>query len=400
MTMPHTLTDALSDQLESTCRAFREAFGHAPTLAAVAPGRVNLIGEHTDYNAGFVLPMAIERQTVVALAPRPDKLARLRSTTMAGTATLPIDIDGQTILTAPIALGEPDWSRYLRGVIAFSYTPTGFDLMLDSNVPAGGGLSSSASIELATATVLEAHGKVRFDPVHKALLCQLAEHRFGGTPCGIMDQFISAMGKAGGALLIDCRDYSTRDVPLDDESVVVLIINSNCPHELSGGEYAQRRSQCETAAHLLGVPALRDATLAQLEQKKSAWDEVVYRRARHVISENQRTVEAAAAMDARDWSRVGDLMFASHDSLRDDYEVSTPELDLLVGLASGLREDGGVIGSRMTGGGFGGCTVTLVQADRVEQVTQDICKTYVERTGIHPSPFVTRPADGARMLAL
>ena len=397
--MPEAATISLDEQISATREAFRAAYGREPTVAAVAPGRVNLIGEHTDYNAGFVCPLAIERQAIVMLAPRDDKTARLRSTSLPGEACFPVDIDGQAVRTAPIALGEPDWSRYLRGVIAFSYTPCGFDLMLDSNVPAGGGLSSSAAIELATATALEAHGNIRFDPVTKALLCQMAEHRFGGTPCGIMDQFISALGKEGCALLIDCRDYSTRDVPLADESVEVLIINSNRAHELSGGEYAQRRSQCEAAAKALGVDALRDAPPRSLEALSGRVDDVVYRRARHVIGENQRTLDAADALVAGDWARVGELMFASHVSLRDDYEVSTAELDLLVELA-GERRDAtdGVIGSRMTGGGFGGCTVTLVRAAAAERVAAEIAQAYEQKTGITPSVFTTRPAAGARVI--
>jgi galactokinase len=400
--MPETPTLTLDDQLTSTREAFRAAYQREPTLAAVAPGRVNLIGEHTDYNDGFVCPLAIERQSVVMLAPRDDQTARLRSTALPGEAVFPVDIDGQDVRRAPITLGEPDWSRYLRGVIAFSYTPRGFDLMLDSNVPAGGGLSSSASIELATATALEAHGGITFDPVTKALLCQMAEHRFGGTPCGIMDQFISAMGKEGCALLIDCRDYATRDVPLADESVVVLIINSNRAHELSGGEYAQRRRQCEAAAKALGVPALRDATVGSLETARARiTDDRVYARARHVIGENQRTLDAAEAIAAGDWGRVGDLMFASHASLRDDYGVSTPELDLLVELAGEEHDpETAVIGSRMTGGGFGGCTVTLVRAVAAERVAADIAQTYEQRTGIKPSVFTTRPAPGARRIDL
>jgi len=399
--MLEATTLTLDEQLTSTREAFRAAYRRDPTIAAVAPGRVNLIGEHTDYNDGFVCPLAIERQSLVMLAPRDDHTARLRSTGMPGEAVFPVEIDGQDVRTAPITPGEPDWSRYLRGVIAFSYTPRGFDLMLDSNVPAGGGLSSSASIELAAATALEAFGGITFDPVTKALLCQMAEHRFGGTPCGIMDQFISAMGKEGCALLIDCRDYTTRDVPMADAPVVVLIINSNCAHELSGGEYAQRRRQCEAAARALGVPALRDATPGCLDALPGSVDQTVYARARHVIGENQRTLDAADAIAAGDWARVGELMFASHASLRDDYGVSTLELDLLVDLAAEHHDPAsGVIGSRMTGGGFGGCTVTLVRADAAERIAADIGRTYEQRTGIKPTVFTTRPAAGARLIDL
>ncbi|GAB4196261.1 MAG: galactokinase [Phycisphaeraceae bacterium] len=398
--MPETIPDTLTSQLETTRQAFIKAFGDEPTIAAVAPGRVNLIGEHTDYNGGFVLPMAIERQTVVMLRPRGDKQARLRSTALPGEAVFPVDIDGDTVRSAPITLGEPDWSRYLRGVVAFSYTPRGFDLMLDSNVPPGGGLSSSASIELATATALEALGGIRFDPVVKAKLCQMAEHRYGGTPCGIMDQFISAMGKAGCALLIDCRDDSTRDVPMDDASLSVLIINSNVKHELSGGEYAERRAQCETAARTLGVSLLRDADMSMLDAAKDKLDDVVYRRARHVITEDQRTLAFADALKAGDLETAGQAMFASHASLRDDYEVSTPELDLLVSLAEELVGEGEVIGARMTGGGFGGCTVNLVRADKADTIARRITEAYHAKTGVEAPAFVTRPAQGARLLEI
>ncbi|MEE9404957.1 MAG: galactokinase family protein, partial [Algisphaera sp.] len=206
----------------------------------MAPGRVNLIGEHIDYCDGFVLPLAIERQAVVVGRRRDDTTAKMRSTALEGEAVFDVD-------DAPVGLGTPDWSRYLRGVAAFSYTPTGFELMLDSNVPAGGGLSSSAAIEVATATFLEAIGGVAFNPVNKALLCQMAEHRYGGAKCGIMDQFISVMGEAGNALLIDCVDFSTRKVPLDAKALAVLIINTNSPHQL-GDAYNQRRAR--TAAGL------------------------------------------------------------------------------------------------------------------------------------------------------
>ena len=396
--MPDTHAQQLQDQIESTRKAFQEAFGAEPTIAAVAPGRVNLIGEHTDYNGGFVLPMAIERQSVVMLRPRTDKIAHMRSTALPGEAELPVDINGETIHTAPIGLGEPDWSRYLRGVVAFSYTPTGFDLMLDSNVPAGGGLSSSAAIELATATALEALGGITFNPVNKAMLCQMAEHRYGGTPCGIMDQFISAMGKEGCALLIDCRDYSTRDVPLDDESLAILIINSNVKHELSGGEYAERRTQCEQASQILGVPQLRDATPAMLEAAKGKLSDVQYMRADHAIHEDERTLAFADAMALKDLDKAGEAMFASHESLSVKYEVSTPELDLLVKLASELKGDGGVIGARMTGGGFGGCTVNLVRADKAQSIADTICNAYKKQIGTQATPFVTRPAQGAHLI--
>ena len=394
------MTNELSEQIERTRRAFTEAFGDEPTITAVAPGRVNLIGEHTDYNDGFVLPMAIQRQSVVLVRPRSDKLARIRSTSIPGEAMFPVDIDGEQVKSAPIGLGEPDWSRYLRGVVAFSYTPCGFDLLLDSNVPTGGGLSSSASIELATATAFEALGGIRFDPVAKALLCQMAEHRYGGTPCGVMDQFISAMGKQGRALLIDCRDYSTREVPLDGDDLAVLIINSNVKHELAGGEYAERRTQCEKAAAAMGVIKLRDADPDMLNAARDKLTDLEYDRADHVIHEDERTLAFADAFKQHDLKTVGESMFASHESLKTLYEVSTPELDLLVDLAAEQRGSGGLIGARMTGGGFGGCTVNLVKADRAEAISEAICKTYREKTGTEATAFVTQAAEGARLIDL
>lgn len=371
---------------------FRAAYGHPPTHAAAAPGRVNLIGEHIDYCDGYVLPMAIERQAVVVGRRRTDSTAKMRSTALPGEAVFDID-------EAPIGLGEPSWSRYLRGVAAFSYTPTGFELMLDSDVPPGGGLSSSAAIEVAAATFLETLAGIEFGPVNKALLCQMAEHRYGGTKCGIMDQFISAMGQAGKALLIDCVDYSTREVPLDAERLAVLIINTNNPHQL-GDEYNQRRASCERVKSLLGEGSWRNITLADLEAIRSTLGETDFKRGRHVVGEIQRTLDCADAMEAGDWPQVGSLMFASHDSLRDDFEVSTSELDKLVELAAALGPDAGVIGSRMTGGGFGGCTVTLCNAKSAESIQAKLVADYQAATGIEPSAFVTKPAQGAHVLDL
>jgi galactokinase len=389
----------LSTQLARAADAFRAAFGRDATVAAAAPGRVNLIGEHTDYNGGFVLPLAIDRNTVALAAPRPGKLARLASTAFPGDIVeLPVDIDGQTIHHAPITLPDPShWSRYLRGVLAFSYTPGGFDLLIDSAVPAGGGLSSSASIELATATVLESLFKVQLPGVNKALLCQMAEHRYGGAPCGIMDQFISAMGQEGRALLIDCRSLETKQAPLDDPGVAVLVVNSNVKHALSDGGYAARRAACERAAAKLGVETLRDADEATLAA--AGLDAVTLKRARHAVRENLRPVACVAALERRDYAEVGRLMAASHASLRDDYEVSVPELDTLVELAV-VQE--GVIGSRMTGGGFGGCTVTLVKADRADAAGRAIAAGYRAATGgkREASWFVTRAAGGARAVEL
>ena len=391
----------IAHQLRSTADTFAAVFGRPPTAAATAPGRVNLIGEHTDYNDGFVLPMAIERQTVIVAAPRDDRTVRLRSTAFNDEAVFELSPD-------PLP-GEPSWSNYFRGPIKLCLDAGltldhGFDAMVDSTVPTGGGLSSSASLEVATATLMEVLSGKTLDPVAKALLAQKAEHDYAGVPCGIMDQFISAMGKQGAALLIDCRTHETTDVPLADPSIEVLIINSNVKHELTGGEYAQRRAECEAAARMLGVQALRDATMKQLDAAIDDLSDTEYRRARHIIGENERTLDAAAALRRGDWPEAGSLMFASHDALRDDFQVSCEELDILVELAArACPEHEGrpaIIGSRMTGGGFGGCTVSLVHAEAAEAVTRFICDAYRGATGIEPTAFTTRPAAGARALEL
>ncbi len=235
-----------------------------------------------------------------------------------------------------------------------------FEAVIQSTVPLGGGLSSSAALEVATATLIEAMLGKPLVPVQKARLCQEAEHKFAGVPCGIMDQFSSALCIADHLMLLDCRSQEVKLVPFTAPDISVLITNSNVKHELTGGEYAQRRVQCEAAAKTLGVTTLREANMPQLEAARERLGDVNFRRARHVVSEIERTVKAADAFSAGRWGEVGQLMYASHDSLRDDYEVSCPELDLLVVLAKELGPDGGVIGSRMTGGGFGGCTVSLV----------------------------------------
>jgi galactokinase len=276
--------------------------------------------------------------------------------------------------------------------------PAGFDAVVESEVPVGGGLSSSAAIEVATATLIEAMTGKTLDPVEKALVCQKAEHEYAGVPCGIMDQFASVMCRADHLMLLDCRSRQIEHIPFNDPNVTVLIINTNVKHELSGGEYAERRGQCEAAARKLGVASLRDATLELLESRRGELAEVEYRRARHAISEIGRTVEAAAAIKAGKWDEVGGLMYASHDSLRDDYEVSCPELDLLVRLARNIGRSGGIIGSRMTGGGFGGCTVSLVETAKVGAVAEDLAQSYQAKTGIEPSIIISRPARGAHVV--
>ena len=388
----------LSELVHRVTEQFVKNYGHQPRWIAAAPGRVNIIGEHTDYNDGFVLPMAIERYTVIA-AGRPAKDTneiRLRSTH--GDNLAIVDLSQQPLKPFP----KGTWANYPAGVIAGflarGLNPGSFDAMIHSTVPLGGGLSSSAALEVAMATLLEVITGKKLDPVEKALLCQKAEHEFAGVPCGIMDQFISVMGCENHLLLIDCRSRKTELVPMNDPSVALLIVNTNVKHELSGGEYAKSRTQCETAAKILGIPSLRDADARTLEGAKGKMDEVVYRRARHVIGEIERTIHAAEGIRASNWPTVGQLMYASHRSLRDDYEVSCKELDAVVEIAESIGIKGGVYGCRMTGGGFGGCAVALVKADAVEAISKKIAADYKKKTGIEATIFSSRPAAGATVI--
>jgi galactokinase len=373
-------------------------FNCSARWVVAAPGRVNLIGEHTDYNGGFVMPMAIDRYTVIAASSAdflPADSAEVFSTEVGACSRIR--------LNEPMERGNVSWVNYVQGVVAgcvrqgWSVPP--FCAVIHSNVPLGGGLSSSAALEVATATLLEAISGKSLSLVDKALLCQKAEHTFAGVPCGIMDQFSSAMCEAHRLLLLDCRSQEFDLVPFTDPDIQVVIANSNVKHELTGGEYARRRSECEQAAGVLGVPFLRDASLAQLESARNRLDPVAFVRARHVISEIDRTVAAAQALRAGDWKTVGELMYASHASLRDDYEVSCSELDLLVEIAGAIGWDGGVIGSRMTGGGFGGCTVSLVRAEAVPRFISELTRQYRQGTSIEPTVFATKPSQGAMVLS-
>jgi galactokinase len=385
----------LSNLAAQVAAQFKTTYGRPPRWIVAAPGRVNFIGEHTDYNDGFVLPMAIERYAVMAAdtAAAPGTIS-VYDTQFKETAKIDI--------SQPVAKGLPKWSNYLRGVIA-GFQQRGLavpalDVAMLSTVPLGGGLSSSAALEVCTATLLEAATGKAMDPVEKALLAQKAEHDFAGVPCGIMDQFISALGRSGHLLLLDCRTRKTELVPMSDPSVALLIVNTNVKHELGSGEYAKRRAECETAARILGVPSLRDATAEGLAAGREKLDDVVFRRARHVIGEIERTIHAAEAIRASNWTAAGQLMYASHASLRDDYEVSCPELDAVVEIAEDIGIPGGVFGCRMTGGGFGGCAVALVKSRLAEEITKKIATDYDIKTGIQATIFSSRPAAGATVL--
>jgi len=385
---------SVSKLVEEVRAQFQAKFDTAPDVIVAAPGRVNLIGEHIDYCDGFVLPMAIDRYTVVA--------AKKTGADAPGTAEF-YSIDMDDTLTVPldkIAKGERGfWGNYVTGVLA-GMTEQGSEIpplqaVTRSNVPIGGGLSSSASLEVAVGTMVEAITETSIDPVAKGLVCQKAEHDFVGVPCGIMDQFASVLCQKDHVLLLDCQDQSFQQIPFTNPDIAVLIINSEVKHELSGGEYAQRRSSCEKAIRVLEADSFRNVTMEQVNARRDSMDPVVFKRAKHVVGEIARTTDAAEALKKDDWDKVGQLMYASHNSLRDDFEVSCQELDILVDLASKTE---GVIGSRMTGGGFGGCTVTLVAGDKADAATESICKQYEQMTGIKPTAFVTRPSQGAHRI--
>ncbi len=398
--------------LRGAVAAYTERFGAAPAAAAAAPGRVNLIGEHTDYSGGFVLPMAIDRACVAVGGPSGE----------AGTSTLlAADLDETAVIrhdgllrpssagpdATPSPLARGGWGSYIAGVMAGFERVTGrvtpgFNIAVTASVPFGGGLSSSAALEVSVATLLEQLYGVALDPVEKALLCQRAEHEFAGVPCGIMDQFIATMGREGHALLIDCRSLETTPVPMPPASgpgsAVVLIANSNVHHALADGEYARRRDAVESAARALSVESLRDATPSMVESSDRL-NEEERRCARHVVTENERTIKAAEALKVGDLRAMGALMDASHNSLRDDLRVSCPELDTLVDLA---RASKGVYGARMTGGGFGGSIVALVGTAagnaHLELAAKHLVNGYAKAHGRDCTLYVTTAQAGAGAL--
>ncbi|KAI1896683.1 hypothetical protein AGOR_G00097280 [Albula goreensis] len=390
-----SLVPRVTDLVSEARQVFHDNFdGLDPEVAVCAPGRVNLIGEHTDYNQGFVLPMALPLVTVMVGSRISDKNVSIVTATKAVEEPRRVDFvlpkDNQ-----PLSPGQPNWANYIKGVLQhYRAKPLpGFKAVVVSSVPLGGGLSSSASLEVAVYTFLQQLCPDDGDKVAKAEACQKAEHTHAGVPCGIMDQFVSVLGMEGHALLIDCRSLEATLVPLADPSLVILITNSNVRHSLTGSEYPSRRRQCEEAAAILGKTSLREASLKDLEDTKGRLESVTFRRARHVIEEIKRTAEAAEALKRGDYREFGRLMVESHNSLRDYYEVSCSELDELV---SAAMEVDGVYGSRMTGGGFGGCTVTLLEADAVDRTIQHIKEHYSGS----PTFYITKPSDGAQILSL
>jgi len=370
--------------------AFAQAFGREPQLYVAAPGRVNLIGEHTDYNDGFVLPAAIDRHALMAISPRADREVRLVAADFGSRSSFSLDeIEFDRVRR---------WSNYERGVAwalqEAGYTLSGLNVALSSDVPVGSGLSSSAAVEVAMAYAFQVVGDLPLDGVQRALLCQQAENDFVGMNCGIMDQFIVSLGQRGHALLIDCRSLEYTPVPLPGGCDVV-ICDTKKRRGLVDSEYNTRRQECERGASILGVRALRDVTLQQLQEHRDDMDPVTFRRCRHVVSENERTLAAVSALRSGDLTRFGELMNASHRSLRDDYEVSCAELDAMV---SAAWEQPGTLGSRMTGAGFGGCTVSLVRSADTASFVQSVSASYTQATGIVPEIYVCQAEDGVRVI--
>ncbi|XP_065080221.1 galactokinase-like isoform X1 [Ochlerotatus camptorhynchus] len=387
---------SFDEVVKTSIETFRNTFGSEPDIAACAPGRVNLIGEHVDYNDGFVLPMALPMVTVIVG----------KKNYTASSCDVLTCYDGvheekrAQFDSTNIAKGAPKWLNYVKGVMfQFGQSVPGFNAVVHSNVPVGGGLSSSAALEVATITFLQqlTARKIEKDS-DKALICQKAEHTFANMPCGIMDQLISVCGQKNRALLIDCRNLTTELIPFEMSGLAVLICNSNVKHELSSSEYPARRKQCQQALEMMGLKSYREATEKNLEALKGA-DEVLLKRARHVISEIKRTVAAAEALRANDYDRMGKLMNESHKSLRDDFNVSCHELDILVEATLGAP---GVLGTRMTGGGFGGCTVTLLHKSAVEDAVMEIDTIYSRKVGgkYRARFYLVEPAEGARLINL
>ncbi|MCH7810995.1 MAG: galactokinase, partial [Chloroflexi bacterium] len=366
-------------------RAFAAQHGREPRFIAEAPGRVNLIGEHTDYNDGFVLPIAIDRTIAVAAAARKDNRVLAHS----------VDHDQRDDFSLDNARRHPmgGWRNYVRGVLwalLDSQRPlSGVDLSISGDVPQGAGLSSSAALELALAGAICAASGVTLPPRDLALLCQRAEQMYAGVQCGIMDQFAAALGREGRALFIDCRSLETEDVPLPD-GIAIVVIDSKVPRDLAGTPYNRRGEECAEAARALGLASLRSATETQIE----SLPDDLRRRARHVVTENARVLDATAALRDGDRETLGRLFAESHASLRDGFEASTPEIDLLVELANATP---GAIGARLTGGGFGGCTVNLVEAAQAQRFGEAVVSQYRQRTGLDGEAHVCRTANGMQV---
>jgi len=379
----------MTDIKQQVIDAFTATYGEAPKTLVRAPGRVNLIGEHTDYNDGFVLPMAIERAVWIALRPRNDRTVIIKALDFEDTVQFSLD---------KIERGEPSPAEYMKGVahimLDAGYDLKGWEGVVKGDVPIGAGLSSSAALEMATAQAFAAVSGFDFVPPKMAKLGQRVENEWIGVQSGIMDQMISAAGKAGSALLIDCRSLETELAPLPDGTVIV-IMDTGTRRGLVGSAYNERRQQCEEAAEFFGVPKLRDLDITTFEARMHDLGDLPRRRARHVITENNRTLQARDAMKSNDPIILGALMDGSHESMRDDFQISSDALNAMVEAA---RKQKSCFGARMTGGGFAGCAVALVKADQVDDFVEIVAKEYQEATGNTPALYVSQPAQGTMII--
>ncbi|SMY31533.1 Galactokinase [Photobacterium malacitanum] len=387
-------TNRTQHLIDNVSAVFASVLGYNPSHIVQAPGRVNLIGEHTDYNDGFVLPCAIDYQAIVAAARRNDNIVRVVAVDYANEInqfdiTQPLEFDQQCM-----------WVNYVRGVIKClldrGYVLGGADIVISGNVPQGAGLSSSAALEVVIGQTFKALFELSISQQEIALNGQQAENQFVGCNCGIMDQLISAEGEKNHALLIDCRSLETKAVAMP-EDMAVVIINSNKKRGLVDSEYNTRRAQCEQAADFFGVPALRDVTLAMFTEREAELAPMVAKRARHVITENARTEQAAVALANSDMALMAQLMAQSHASMRDDFEITVPEIDTLVDMVKGVIGDHG--GVRMTGGGFGGCIVALVPPTFVDAITAEVNAKYHAATGLQATIYVCKAMAGAGVMS-
>ncbi|RDE88860.1 galactokinase [Aggregatibacter aphrophilus] len=380
--------------IQKSQHIFNQKYNQQPELTVYAPSRVNIIGEHTDYNDGFVMPCAINYGTAIAGAKRNDHVWNVYAADL--------DLSDEFSLDKEIPQSEQKWANYVRGVVKFIQErcpdfKQGADLVISGNVPHSSGLSSSAALEVAIGKFCQQLSDLPLSHTDIALIGQKAENKFVGANCGNMDQLISALGQQDHLLMIDCRSLETQPTPVPQD-VAVIIVNSNVPHDLVTGEYNTRRQQCERAAAFFGVKALRDVSVAQFKEKEpelTALDPLVVKRARHVVTENQRVLDAVEALKHNDLTRLGELMGQSHDSMRDDFEITVPQIDYLVELAQLVIGKQG--GARMTGGGFGGCIVALAPHDKVEAVRKIVADNYEKQTGLKEDFYVCTASQGAHV---
>ena len=373
---------------------FTQKYNKQPELTVYAPGRVNIIGEHTDYNDGFVMPCAINYGTAIAGAKRADHIWNVYAADL--------DLEDTFSLNEDFPQSEQKWANYVRGVVKFIQErcpqfKQGADLVISGNVPHSSGLSSSAALEVAMGKFCQQLSDLPLTHTEIALIGQKAENKFVGANCGNMDQLISALGQKDHLLMIDCRSLETQPTPVPKD-VAVIIVNSNVPHDLVTGEYNTRRWQCEKAAEFFGVKALRDVSVEEFQKREAeltALNALVAKRARHVVTENQRVLDAVEALKHNDLTKLGELMGQSHESMRDDFEITVPQIDYLVELAQLVIGKTG--GARMTGGGFGGCIVALAPHDKVEAVRKIIADNYEKQTGLKEDFYVCTASQGVSL---